>query len=164
MDSSSVSKSSRTAAVIDFAKEKAARIRARREGIVHILNNPGIPGGQVINEDTRTVEFDEESLAYFRKGLALFGVTELDPANPDSFERLMATWSTLLSVGSELLARDTFGEGVHNTLSSIWHPAYKQYVEALWEGDDAAVKAGARALNIHVGVAESTAMLWQGPV
>ena len=152
------------ATVIDFAKEKAARIKARREGIVYILSNPGSPGEQVINEETRTVEFDEESLAYFRKGLTLFGVTELDPADPAAFERLMATWSTLLSVGAELLAREQFGDGMHQTLSSIWHPAYKEYVDALWDGDDASVKAGARALNIHAGVDEANPMLWRAPV
>jgi hypothetical protein len=149
--------------VVDIAEARKERIKARREAIVWLLQNPDIPGDDSVNASTGEVSLDEQGVAYFRKGLALFGVTELDPGEPAAFDRLMATWGTLLSVGGELLSRDAFGDAAQASLRTIWHPDYVAYIDALWGGDDASVRKGARALGIHAGVSKRTAMLWRGP-
>jgi hypothetical protein len=149
--------------VVDIAQAREERIKARREAIVWLLQNPDIPGDDSVDARTGEVSLDQEGVTYFRKGLALFGVTELDPSEPASFDRLMATWGTLLSVGAELLNRETFGEAAQTSLRSIWHPDYAAYIDALWGGDDASVRNGARALGLHAGVSKRTAMLWRGP-
>lgn len=149
--------------VVDFAQAKEERIHARRDAIVWLLKNPDIPGRDYVDARTGQAHLDEQGVTYFRKGLALFGITGLDPSDPESFDRLMATWGTLFSVGSELLSRATFGTAAQDAIRSIWHPAYGRYIDALWDADDATVRSCAKSLGIHAGVPKRTAMLWQGP-
>lgn len=164
MESSTTPETSSSVAVINLSDARERHIRARRDAIVWLLKNPDIPGGDYVNASTKQAHLDEQGVAYFRKGLALFGITELDPADPAAFDRLMATWGTLFSVGGELLSRATFGAAAQDAVRSIWHPAYARYIDALWGADDATVRQCAMALGIQAGVAKKTAMLWQGPV
>lgn len=150
--------------VISLSDARERHIRARRDAIVGLLQNPDIPGRDYVNASTGQAHLDDQGVAYFRKGLALFGITELDPADPASFDRLMATWGTLFSVGGELLSRATFGVAAQDAVRSIWHPDYARYIDALWGADDATVRQCATALGLQAGVAKKTAMLWQGPV
>lgn len=150
--------------VVSLAQARDERIRARRDAIVWLLQNPDIPGRDYVNAATGQAHLDECGVTYFRKGLALFGVTELDPADPLNFDRLMATWGTLISVASELQTRAKFGASAQDAVRAAWHPAYACYIDALWGEDDATVRRCAAALGLKAGVAKRTAMLWQGPL
>lgn len=143
------------------AKEKAAL--AFREEIIAFSEQKQFPGGQIIDQGTQEPTLDEEAENELQRMSKFFGVTELNPLDPD-FDLVCNTWYELGRVSSSLKSRLMFETTLYAARLRIWHPTYKAYVDALWDGRVADIAACAKALNIHRGIPESASRLREGPI
>jgi hypothetical protein len=121
------------------------------------------PGDQIIDQGTQEPALDEEAETKFRRIFELFGITDLDPLNPD-FDLVSNTWYELTRVGSSLRSRQLFHDTLYKAQLGIWHPAYKAYVDALWAGDLTEVARCSRVMNLRAGIPESATRLQDGPI
>lgn len=121
------------------------------------------PGEQYIDQITQKPTLDAEADEILSRMFKLFGVTGLNPLNPD-FDLVSNTWYELTKVGSNLRSRKMFEDTLYAAQVRIWHPDYLAYVNALWAGDVPKINACASALGITKGIPEEASRLRDGPI
>lgn len=151
--------------VVDLTVARDAKEQAAlkfREEILAFPERVSFPGRHIIDQGTYTASLDEDAETELKRMFELFGITQLDPLDPD-FDRVCNTWYELNRVSLNLRSRLMF-KPLYTAKLRIWHPTYKAYVDALWDGRVGDIPACAKALNIHAGIPESASRLADGPI
>ncbi len=92
-------------------------------------------------------------------------MSHLSPDDED-FDRVVNTTCTLaVEVAAHVQALDEAG-GVLDAVEDAadWHPDYRAYVGALWQGDRDAIARGAARLQLAGGIPNGSLPLDQGPL
>lgn len=95
----------------------------------------------------------------------LFGVTGLNPDDED-FDRVVNTTCTLaVEVAAHVQALDEAAGALDAVEDAAdWHPDYRAYVSALWQGDREGIAQGAARLQLAAGIPNGSLPLDQGPL
>lgn len=136
---------------------------ALRAEMLAFSENPIFPGEQIIDQGTQLPTLDEEAERSLLRLFELFGITELNPLDPD-FDLVSNTWYMLTKVASSLRSRQLFYDTLYVKQRTIWHPTYAAYVDALWDGNMPEIVRCAKAMSIHRGVPERASRLRDGPI
>lgn len=116
-----------TTNVVALAPRIEARDAARAavfDELMEFADDVAFPGEQIIDQGTQEPTLTGESEARLRRIFELFGITDLNPLNPD-FELVAETWYALFRVGSSLKSRQMFHGTLYKAQLGIWHPDYK---------------------------------------
>jgi hypothetical protein len=136
---------------------------ALREELIQFSDDVVFPAEQYLDQVTQEPTLDDAGEKRLSRMFTLFGVTNMPILEAD-FDLLVATWLQLSYVSNHLRERANAESSQHATLAKIWHPAYLDYVEALWSGNLAKIREAARSMGIQGGVPEGSRRLWEGPV
>jgi hypothetical protein len=106
-----------------------------REQLLAAAEQVAFPAEKTRDPQTGLETLDAESEAALAQVFALFGVTALQP-NDDDFDKVINTTCTL---STEVAAHvqglsDVDGAITALTAAESWHPDYRAYVYALWQG------------------------------
>ena len=109
--------------------------------------------------------FEPESVQVLTRVFELFGVTDLSPHDADA-DKVINTACTLATEVANHVQSLTAAGGVLDDLpdSAGWHPAYRGYIAALWQGDRAGVACCAAQLNLLAGIPNGSLALQDGPL
>jgi hypothetical protein len=121
-------------------------------------------------EKTRDLQTGEDSLdaasaASIARIFELFGITALSP-NDEDFDRVINTTCTLaIEVAGHVQALNAVAGAVDALAGAAdWHPQYRAYVSALWQGEREAIAASASRLRLVQGIPNGSLPLEQGPL
>ncbi|MDP1740172.1 hypothetical protein [Polaromonas sp.] len=109
--------------------------------------------------------FDAEAGAVLARVFELFGVSALSPHDDDA-DKVINTACTLATEVAGDLERLCAVGGNADALegTGAWHPVYRAYLSALWQGDQAGIAHGARVLQISQGIPNGSLPLDAGPL
>jgi hypothetical protein len=136
-----------------------------RDELFAAAEQASFPAERTLNPQTGEESLDEASAASIARMFGLFGVNALTP-NDEDFDRVINTTCTLaVEVAAHVQALAESG-GELDALEDAagWHPDYRAYVSALWQGDRAAIAAGAQRLHLADGIPNGSLPLDQGPL
>ena len=136
-----------------------------REQLLAAAGMAAFPAERALDPATGLETFDEASTAALAEVFALFGVAALGP-NDDNVDKVINTACTL---ATEVAAHVESLGSVDGRVESLagaanWHPAYRSYVAALWQGDREAVARSAEQLNLTGGIPNGSLPLEAGPL
>jgi hypothetical protein len=95
----------------------------------------------------------------------LFGVTALDP-NDEDFDKVLNTACTLaIEVAAHVQSLSAAaGSAAALEQAASWHPDYRAYVSALWQGEREQAVRCAAALGLNAGIPNGSPPLEDGPL
>lgn len=95
----------------------------------------------------------------------LFGVTQLNPQEDDFNKVINTACSLALEVAAHVEKLGEAGGSLDAWQEAAdWHPDYRAYISALWQGDPQAAAACAVKLHITQGIANGSPPLQDGPL
>lgn len=138
---------------------------AFREQLLSAAHQAAFPADPLVDPETGADILDPQAAADTQAIFDLFGVTGIKPNDPD-IDKILNTVCTLATEvavhveGLDAVAGDTA------SLSDAagWHPDYRAYVEALWQGDRAEIARLASALGVSGGIPNGSPALKDGPL
>lgn len=131
--------------------EAAQELTAWQAQLLQCYADADLPDQYVDREFGATIT--RESHDRLTRFLALHGVTDLDPSDPERYDEVLGTWWLLGGwVKMDVENKYRLKTIVHDREVHTWDPTYRQYFEALWAGDSVSVRMLARSLGIHAGV------------
>lgn len=136
-----------------------------REELLAAAEQAAFPAEKTLDPQTGEESLDPDSAASIGRVFDLFGVTGLRPTDED-FDRVVNTTCTLaVEVAAHVQALDE-AAGVLDAVEEAagWHPDYRAYVSALWQGDRAGIADGAARLQLAAGIPNGSLPLDQGPL
>lgn len=136
-----------------------------REQLLAAAEQAAFPAERITDPETGRESLDPASAASITRVFELFGVTDLNPDDQD-FDRVVNTACTLaLEVAAHVQALGEAG-GALDALEQAagWHPDYRAYVGALWQGDRQGIAQGAARLQLAAGIPNGSLPLEQGPL
>ncbi|MDP2033868.1 MAG: hypothetical protein Q8K29_10715 [Polaromonas sp.] len=136
-----------------------------REELLAAAEQAAFPAEKTLDPQTGLESLDPAASASIMRVFELFGVTGLSPDDED-FDRVVNTTCTLaVEVAAHVQALAEAG-GALDALDEAadWHPDYRAYVLALWQGDRGAIASGAARLQLAAGIPNGSLPLDQGPL
>lgn len=136
-----------------------------REELLAAAEQAAFPAEKTLDPQTGLESLDPASAASIRRVFELFGVSGLSPDDED-FDRVVNTTCTLaVEVAAHVQALDE-AAGALDALDEAagWHPDYRAYVSALWQGDRDGIATGAARLQLSGGIPNGSLPLDQGPL
>lgn len=122
-----------------------------RTELLGYADEVAFPGDQYLDEEFGAA-ISRESHNKLLRIFGMFGVTELDPSDED-FDLVLNTWYVLCGrAGMHLRLRHQFEKEAYRVIEPGLQPDYRDYLNALWAGDAAAIAACARTLGIEKGI------------
>lgn len=135
-----------------------------REELLAAAEQAAFPAEKALDPQTGLEVFDPASAASIARVFELFGVTGLSPDDQD-VDRVVNTTCTLaVEVAAHVQALDE-AAGAPGAVEEAadWHPDYRAYVVALWQGDREGIAKGAARLQLAAGIPNGSLPLDQGP-
>jgi hypothetical protein len=136
-----------------------------REELLAAAEQAAFPAEKTLDPQTGLESLDPASEAAIARVFELFGVSRLNP-NDEDFDRVVNTTCTLaVEVAAHVQALDE-AAGALDALEDAadWHPDYRAYVSALWQGDREGIAKGAARLQLVAGIPNGSLPLDQGPL
>ncbi len=136
-----------------------------REELLAAAEQAAFPAEKTLDPQTGTESLDPASAAAITRVFELFGVTGLNPDDED-FDRVVNTTCTLaVEVAAHVQALDEAAGALDAVEDAAdWHPDYRAYVSALWQGDREGIAQGAARLQLAAGIPNGSLPLDQGPL
>jgi hypothetical protein len=136
-----------------------------REQLLAAAGQAAFPAERTLDPATGEEVFDAASEAMLAQLFALFGITALNPQDDDA-DKVINTACTLATEVTVHLQGLISAGGALDTLEDAggWHPAYRAYISALWQGDRAEVARCAQALQLSAGIPNGSLPLEAGPL
>lgn len=136
-----------------------------REQLLAAAEEAVFPAERMPDPVTGLEVFEPEAVLVLSRLFGLFGVTELSPHDPDAEKVINTACSLATEVASHVQSLSA-ADGVLDTLpeSAGWHPAYRSYIAALWQGDRVGVARWAGQLNLLAGIPNGSPALEDGPL
>ncbi len=136
-----------------------------RDQLLAAAEEASFPAEQTPDPETGVSTLDPGSEASIRHILDLFGVTGLSPAD----ENVDKVINTVCTLATEVAAHVQSLNAVAGVVADLeaaaaWHPDYRAYVSALWQGDRAEVARWAASLRLHGGIPNGSHPLEAGPL
>lgn len=138
---------------------------AFRDQLFEAAEQAAFPAEPLFDEASGATTFDAESTAVMARLFDLFGVSALRATDAD-IDRIINTACTL----SAEVAQDVHSLAAMNgdvaalPEAADWHPDYRDYVSALWQGDRVAIARCAAALGLPDGIPNGSLPLKDGPL
>ena len=123
------------------------------------------PAEKIRDPQTGEESLDPASAASIAQVFDMFGISALTPEDED-FDRVINTTCTLaVEVAAHVQALDEVA-GALDALEDAadWHPDYRTYVSALWQGDREGIAQAADRLQLAGGIPNGSLPLDQGPL
>lgn len=135
------------------------------EQLLAAAEQAAFPAERTLDPVTREEVFDAASEAKLAQVFSLFGVTALNPQDEDADRVINTACSLATEVAAHVQALIAAG-GALDGLEEAggWHPAYRAYISALWQGDREDVARCAHALNLSAGIPNGSLPLEAGPL
>lgn len=136
-----------------------------REELLAAAEQAAFPAEKTLDLQTGLESLDPAAAASITRVFDLFGVSGLSPDDED-FDRVVNTTCTLaVEVAAHVQALADAG-GVLDALDEAadWHPDYRAYVLALWQGDRDGIASAADRLQLAAGIPNGSLPLDQGPL
>jgi len=136
-----------------------------REQLFAAAEQAAFPAEKTQDAQTGVESLDPASAAAITRVFELFGVNRLSPDDED-FDRVVNTTCTLaVEVAAHVQALDE-AAGVLDAVEDAadWHPDYRAYVSALWQGDRDGIARGAARLQLAAGIPNGSLPLDLGPL
>ena len=136
-----------------------------REQLLAAAAQAAFPAQRTLDPATGEEVFDAAAEATLAQVFSLFGVTALNPQDED-VDRVINTACTLATEVAAHLEMLGSADGALDTLEEAgdWHPAYRAYISALWQGDRDEVARCAQALHLSAGIPNGSLPLEAGPL
>lgn len=136
-----------------------------REQLLAAAGQAAFPGERTRDPATGAEAFDAATEASLAQVFALFGVSALDPRDED-VDKVINTACTLSTEVAAHLQRMIAVGGALDALEEAadWHPAYRAYLSALWQGERDEVARCAQALKLSAGIPNGSLPLDAGPL
>ena len=136
-----------------------------REQLLSAANQAAFPAEPTVDPETGADILDPQAAADTARLFDLFGVTGIKPGDPD-LDKILNTVCTL---AAEVAAHVECLDGVAGDAGALedaagWHPDYRAYVEALWQGDRAEIARLAGVLGLKGGIPNGSLPLKDGPL
>lgn len=136
-----------------------------RDQLLAVSAQAAFPAERALDPDTGVETLDAESGAAISQLFELFGVTALNP-NDEDFDKVVNTACTL---ATEVAAHVQSLTAVAGSVAALeeaanWHPDYRAYVSALWQGDREGVARCAAQLQLRGGIRNGSPPLDAGPL
>ncbi|MDO9360024.1 MAG: hypothetical protein Q7T70_13650 [Polaromonas sp.] len=136
-----------------------------RRQLLAAAEEAAFPAEKTLDPKTGVESLDPASEAALSRVFELFGVGALSPADED-FDKVVNTACTL---STEVAAHVEALEGAGGLVAGLedaaeWHPDYRAYVTALWQGDREAIAAQAARLKLARGIPNGSLPLEDGPL
>lgn len=136
-----------------------------REELLAAAAQAAFPAEKTLDPQTGVESLDPAAAASITRVFDLFGVNSLS-ADDEDFDRVVNTTCTLaVEVAAHVQALDD-AAGALDALQEAadWHPDYRAYVAALWQGDRDGIATGAARLQLAAGIPNGSLPLDQGPL
>lgn len=136
-----------------------------RERLLAAADQAAFPAEKTLDPQTGEESLDPAAAASITQVFDLFGVSALRPDDED-FDRVINTTCTLaVEVAAHVRALDEVS-GTLDVLEDAadWHPDYRAYIGALWQGDRQAIAKAAGQLQLTGGIPNGSLPLDQGPL
>lgn len=136
-----------------------------REQLLAAAEQAAFPAGSTLDPATGVASFDAASEAALAQVFDLFGVTALSPRD-DDVDKVINTACTLAAEVAVHVQSLTSADGSMAALeeASGWHPAYRSYISALWQGDREQIARSAAVLQLSEGIPNGSPPLEAGPL
>lgn len=136
-----------------------------REQLLAAAEQAVFPAERTPDTVTGLEVFEPESVQVLSRVFELFGVTDLSPHDADADKVINTACSLATEVANHVQGLTAAG-GVLDALpeSADWHPAYRSYIAALWQGDREEVARCAARLNLLAGIPNGSPPLEDGPL
>lgn len=135
-----------------------------REQLLAAAEQAAFPAERMQDPATGLETFDAATEAGLSQLFALFGVAALSPQD-DDVDKVINTACTLATEVAAHVKDLTSGNGSVAELDAAgWHPDYRAYISALWQGDREAVARCAQKLNLSGGISNGSLPLEAGPL
>ncbi|MDW5441800.1 hypothetical protein [Polaromonas sp. SM01] len=136
-----------------------------REQLLAAAEQAAFPAEKTLDPQTGLETLDAESEAALAQVFALFGVTALQP-NDDDFDKVINTTCTLaIEVAAHVQGlSDVDGAITALDAAEGWHPDYRAYVCALWQGEREDISRCAAKLRLTGGIPNGSPPLEDGPL
>lgn len=136
-----------------------------REELLAAAEQAAFPAEKTRDPQTGVESLDPAAAASITRLFDLFGITGLSPHDED-FDRVVNTTCTLaVEVAAHVQAIDEAAGALDAVEEAAdWHPDYRAYVSALWQGDRQGISEGAARLHLAAGIPNGSLPLDQGPL
>ncbi|MFI5445545.1 hypothetical protein [Polaromonas sp. UC242_47] len=136
-----------------------------REQLLAAAEQAAFPAEKIRDPQTGLEILDAESEASLANVLALFGITALQP-HDDDFDKVINTTCTLATEVAAHVQGLTDVDGAITALAAAegWHPDYRAYVCALWQGEREEISRCAARLGVAGGIPNGSPPLEDGPL
>ncbi len=136
-----------------------------REQLLAAAEQAAFPAEKTLDPDTGVETLDADSEATLSQLFEMFGVTALSP-NDEDFDKVINTACTLATeVAAHVRSLSAVGgSAVALAAAADWHPDYRAYVSALWQGDRAEAARCAAKLKLLGGIPNGSLPLEGGPL
>ena len=136
-----------------------------RKQLLAASEQAAYPVEKIRDPQTGDESLDPASAASIAQVFDLFGISGLTPDDED-FDRVINTTCTLaVEVAAHVQALNEVA-GALDALEDAadWHPDYRAYVGALWQGDRDGIVRAADRLQLAGGIPNGSLPLDQGPL
>lgn len=136
-----------------------------REQLLAAAGQAAFPAERALDPATGEEVFDAASEAMLAQVFSLFGITALTPQDEDA-DRVINTACTLATEVAAHVQSLISAGGALDRLEEAggWHPAYRAYLSALWQGERDEVARCAQELNLSAGIPNGSLPLEAGPL
>lgn len=136
-----------------------------REQLLAAAEQAAFPADRTLDPATGVETFDAASEAALARVFDLFGVAALSPRD-DDVDKVINTACTLATEVVGHVQSLTSADGSMAALeeASGWHPAYRSYISALWQGDREQISRSAAELQLSEGIPNGSLPLEAGPL
>lgn len=136
-----------------------------REQLLAAAAQAAFPAERTQDPATGAETFDAASEAALADVFALFGVAALSPRDADA-DKVINTACTLATEVAVHVQSLTAAGGSVAALQEAagWHPAYRSYISALWQGDREQIARSAEQLKLAEGIPNGSPPLEAGPL
>ncbi|MDP3825249.1 MAG: hypothetical protein Q8Q74_01740 [Polaromonas sp.] len=136
-----------------------------REQLLAAAGQAAFPAERTLDPATGEEVFDAASEATLAQVFSLFGITALTPQDED-VDKVINTACTLATEVAAHVQGLIAAGGALDMLEEAgdWHPAYRAYISALWQGERDEVARCAHALNLSAGIPNGSLPLEAGPL
>lgn len=136
-----------------------------REQLLAAAAQAAFPAERTLDPATGQEVFDASSEAMLAQVFSLFGITTLNPQDED-VDKVINTACTLATEVAAHVQDLISAGGVLDAIEEAgdWHPAYRAYIRALWQGERDEVARCAQALHLSAGIPNGSLPLDAGPL
>lgn len=136
-----------------------------REQLLAAAEQAAYPAEKTRDPQTGLEALDAESEASLANVLALFGIMALQSHDED-FDKVINTTCTLATEVAAHVQDLTDVDGAITALDAAegWHPDYRAYVCALWQGECEDITRCAARLGLAGGIPNGSPPLEDGPL